>query len=183
MSTMKPARTSVRKTAAVSAASLVAASGLAFTAVMARAPEAQASTSGGTTTGTVTVGSTITLSALSPTFALSGLPGATPSTTVTMTVTTNNFAGYTVTVQPEAATLTPTIVGSTDSIPFTSIQVRETGTTTYHPLIIGTPVEVYRQTTASAQAGDPLSNDYTLTIPFVRADAYTGKIDYVATTL
>ncbi len=53
----------------------------------------------------------------------------------------------------------------------------------YTPVSNTAPVEVHTQTGPSAEAGDDLSNDYQMTIPFVRSDTYTGTLNYVATTL
>jgi len=158
-------------------AGVAAAGGLSGTA-------ARAATSGGVTTANVTVGSAIALSGLTSSFTLTGNPGDTPTAVVTMTVTTNNGAGYSVTVEPEAETLNPpTGDGNSATIPFGDVKVRETGTSTYTALTPGTPLEVHHQTTPSAADGDSLSDDYTITVPFVPNDTYTGKIDYVATTL
>jgi hypothetical protein len=164
-------------------ASLVAVTGFALVGVVATTAEAQANTSSGSTTANVTVGSTITLSNLTPAFTLTGNPGDTPSAQVTMTVTTNNFAGYTVTVQAASPTLAPSIPGSTASIPIGDLDVRETTVGTYGPMSSITPVQVHSQPAASAADGDTVSNDYQMTIPFVRPDTYTGTLDYIATTL
>ena len=162
---------------------LSAAAGFALFGVLAPAVDAQAATSSGGTTANVTVGSAITLANLTPSFTLSGNPGDAPTTSVSMTVTTNNFAGYTVTVQAAAATLTPSIIGSTASIPIGNLHVRESVTGTYAPVSATLPVVVHNQTVASSVDGDNLSNDYTISVPFVRADTYSGTLNYVATTL
>lgn len=100
-----------------------------------------------------------------------------------MTVTTNNFTGYAVTVQSASANLAPNIIGSTTSIPIADLGVRETGVGSYTPLSDTNPVTVHSQGTASASTGDTVSNDYQITIPFVRQDTYSGTLNYIATTL
>ena len=164
-------------------ASMVGVAGFALGSIAVMAADAQASTSSGSTIANVTVGSTIVLSNLTPSFTLTGNPGDTPSAHVTMTVTTNNFAGYTVTVQAASATLAPTIGGSNASIPIADLDVRETTVGTYGPMSSLTPVQVHSQSVASASGGDTVSNDYQMTIPFVRADTYTVTLNYIATTL
>jgi hypothetical protein len=150
-------------------------------------PAAQADTDAGSTTANVDVTSAITLTNLTPSFTLSGSPGTdvtTDVTPVTLTVTTNNFAGYNVTVVPHTASLTPGIVGNTDVIAFSDLKVNgpiQGGT--FAPLTFGTPLVVATKATASASDGDPITNDYKITVPFVRPDTYTGTLDYVTTTL
>ena len=139
----------------------------------------------GSTTGNVEVGSSISLTALTESFTLSGNVGDTVSETETVTVTveTNNLAGYAVTVQSETATLAAAVVGNTDSIPIGALSVRETGTTPYTPLSSTVAVSVHTQATRSAEGGDDLANDYQVVIPFVNEDTYSVTLDYVATTL
>jgi hypothetical protein len=151
------------------------------------AAPAQADTDADSTIVNVEVSSAITLTNLTPSFTLTGAPGATVTTgatPVTMTVTTNNFAGYNVTVVPRTENLTPAIPGSTDLIPSNDLEVdgpSQGGT--YAHLTFGTPLVVATKATASAPGGDPIINNYRITIPFVRPDTYTGTLDYVATTL
>ncbi|CUU59676.1 hypothetical protein Ga0074812_13056 [Parafrankia irregularis] len=137
------------------------------------------------TTAQVVVGSAITLTGLPASFALSGNPGDTVATTtpVTMTVLTNNFEGYTVSVSPQTATLNPPAPTNTDTIPISSLQVRPTGSGAFTPLAFGTPVVVESHASPSAELGDSVSHDYQITIPFVRPDTYSAVLDYVATTL
>ena len=146
-----------------------------------------ADTAAGTTTANVEVTSSITLTDLTPSFTLTGAPGTTPTTganPVTMTVTTNNFAGYNVTVVPDAVNLTPAVPGNTDVIPSNDLEVdgpAQAGT--YAHLTFGAPLIVAAKASASAPAGDSITNNYRITIPFVRPDTYSGTLDYVATTL
>ncbi|GLZ39295.1 hypothetical protein Acsp05_29190 [Actinokineospora sp. NBRC 105648] len=164
---------------------MTAAAVVAATATAGVAAAAPGQTDTDDTIAKVVVTSAITLTNLTPDFTLTGLPGATvaQSGIVTFTVTTNNLAGYAVTVQSRTPALAPTASGNTDSIPISALSVRETGTTPYTPLSNTAPVTVHSQSTRSAPTGDNLSNDYQVVIPFVNEDTYTTTLDYVATTL
>ncbi|WP_204358631.1 hypothetical protein [Streptosporangium sp. 'caverna'] len=147
---------------------------------------AQADTSTDTTVANVEVGLAITLTELTPTFTLSGNPGdtVTDPDAVTMRVTTNNFAGYTVTVQPTAPNLTPSIGSNTDVIPMNLLEVSgpiQAGA--YVPLNPAAPVQVARKDERSVDDGDVITNGYRITIPAVRPDTYSGTLLYAATTL
>jgi hypothetical protein len=158
--------------------------GVMFATVVVGAP-ARADNASGDTQANVSVTGAITLTELTGAFTLSGIPGAVVENlgAVTMRVTTNNFAGYAVTVAPLAADMTGATAGNNDTIPTSDLNVRLTGSGTYNPLAFGTPLEVDRKTSASAPSGDPISNDYKITIPFVQPDTYTATLEYVATTL
>jgi hypothetical protein len=151
------------------------------------ASPARADDDTGTTTVNVEVGSTIALTDLSPSFTLSGNPGDTVSTgatPVTMTVTTNNFAGYTVTVEPATANLVGAIPGNTDTVPADDLEVdgpAQGGD--YENLVFGTPRTVATKASASDPDGDTVINNYRLTVPFVRDDTYSGSLNYIVTTL
>jgi hypothetical protein len=149
------------------------------------AAAAPGDTSTGTTNANVEVSSVIALTALTPDFRLTGLPGATVTGAgaVTFTVETNNLAGYAVTVQSQTPTMTAGTPGNTDSIPIGALSVRETGTTPFTSVSGTGAVTVHTQATRSAQAGDALSNDYEVVIPFVNEDTYSATLDYIATTL
>jgi hypothetical protein len=157
------------------------------TFVMGMGAVGSAATATGSTSAHVNVATAITLTGLTTNFTLSGIPGANPATNgaVVMNVETNNLAGYNVTVESAAATMTPPVhtIVNPDSIPIAALTVRETGTTPYLAMSATGPVTVHAQATRSAQGGDNLSNDYTLAIPFVNQDIYTATLDYVATTL
>jgi hypothetical protein len=151
------------------------------------ASPAQADTSTGSTTANVEVTSSISLTNLTPSFTLAGPPGSVPTTganPVTMTVTTNNFAGYNVTVVPHSGILTGAIPGNTDSISSNALEVdgpAQGGA--YVHLTFGTPTVVATKASVSAPTGDPIINNYRITVPAVRPDTYSGVLDYVATTL
>jgi hypothetical protein len=142
-------------------------------------------TPGGSTDASVGVNSSIAMTALTPDFTLTGIPGETTTgvAAVAFTVETNNLAGYAVTVVPTTDTLLATAPGNTDSIPIAALKVRATGTTPFTDLDNGTPTTVHTQATRSAEGGDDFSNDYEVVIPFVNADTYTATLDYLATTL
>lgn len=141
---------------------------------------------GGGTAANVGVDSAITMTGLTPSFTLTGIPGATVDTAlvpVTFNVQTNSIGGYSVTVE----SATPTLVGTggnTDSIPIGALSVRETGTTPFTALSNGATATVHSQATRSALVGgDNLSNDYQVVIPFVNSDTYTATLNYLASTL
>ena len=176
-----------RRCRARCALSAVAVTGAAVTGIGASEAMAKADTDSDITMANVGVGSLITLTGLTDSFALSGAPGETPTTggtPVTMTVTTNNFAGYTVTVEPASTTLEPAASGNPDTIGTGLLQVRgSVQAGFYTALTPGTPLTVARKTSASGAGGDTVNNDYRITIPAVRPDAYSGPLNYVAATL
>ena len=133
-----------------------------------------------TTSITLAAGA-ITLTDLTSSFLLTGLPNSTDSTigTVTMTVTTNSASGYTVTVLGMSGSLTGAAPGNTATIPIGSLGVRETGTTAFQPLSDDAPVVVHQQGAPSAPGGDAVSNDYQVQIPDVAADTYSATLDYI----
>jgi hypothetical protein len=148
------------------------------------APVARADTDTGSTTVNVEVTSAITLTDLTAEITLTGAPGEVPTAQVTMVVTTNNFAGYNVTVVPRTPNLTPAIAGNTDAIPMTSLEVSgpvQAGA--FVNLTPGTPLVVATSEVASPPEGSSITNDYRITIPYVRPDVYSGILDYVVTTL
>lgn len=162
-----------------------AAGALLLGAVAGPASAAPGLKSSGMTTANVVVQSAIALTGLTDSFIITGVPGGTQELVgaATYRVATNNFAGYAVAVQAEAATLAPVRPTNTDSIPIANLKVRETGTTAYTSVSNVTPVTVHTQGTRSAATGDALSTDYSVDIPFVNEDTYKVTLDYVATTL
>jgi len=169
----------VRNVAAVGAA--VAVAGLV---TVGTATPALAASSPGTTTATANVQSSITLSGLTPAFTLTGAPGATATGAgaVTMKVTTNNTLGYTVGVQAAAATMTGAATGNTDTIPVSALTVKENTGSTYTALSATAAVTVHSQNGKSLAAGDTVTNDMQLAVPFVNSDSYSVALNYVATT-
>ncbi|MEV7005357.1 hypothetical protein [Streptosporangium sp. NPDC051022] len=165
----------------------LALAGATVAALPGQVPQARADSDTGSTVANVQVGLSITLSDLTAAFTLAGNPGQTVASgtglPVTMRVTTNNFAGYSVTVQPQAANLVGAIAGNTDVVPVTLLQVRGPAQVAFTALSSATPLEVARKTAASDPAGDLISNDFQITVPFVRPDTYSGTLNYVATTL
>ena len=164
---------------------ICAATAAAFVAVTAGSASADPGlTDDDTTDAHIAVGSSITLSGLTAEFTLSGMPGSTVSNdqVVAFNVKTANLAGYTVTVQSQTSTMTSDNVTNLDAIPIAALRVRETGTSPFTALSTGTAL-VHTQATRSIEAGDSLSNDYQVAIPFVNEDTYTATLNYVATTL
>jgi hypothetical protein len=107
---------------------------------------AQAVEDDGSVEANVAVASAITLTDLTPAFTLSGIPGDTATTgaPVTMTVTTNNAAGYSVTVASTDLVLEGAVPGNATSIPIGLLTVRESGTTDYTG-ISAVPTTVHTQ--------------------------------------
>lgn len=139
------------------------------------------SVAAGCTTSTTIDARTITLSDLTSSFTLTGLPNSTVGSdgTVTMTVTTNSTGDYLVTVQAATASLTGATPGNTTTIPIGLLGVRETGTESFFPLSVDTPLTVHRQDTPSGPGGDAVSNDYRITIPSVPSETYSTTLDYI----
>ncbi|GLZ42378.1 hypothetical protein Acsp05_60020 [Actinokineospora sp. NBRC 105648] len=137
------------------------------------------------TTSTGLAARTLTLSGLTPSFTLTGLPGSTVSAdgVVTMTVTTNSSSGYAVTVRATGAVLAPATPGNTASIPVGLLGVRENGAGEFRGLSADTPLVVHQQGTPSGPQGDAVSNDYRIQIPFIESDTYSVTLEYIAGAL
>ena len=126
----------------------------------------------------------LTLSGLTPSFRLTGLPGDVVQLdgAVNLTVTTNSHRGYTVSVTPRRPVLTaePT---TTDTIPVERLAVRPSGDDRagFTPLDPGGSVQVHSQDRPSAPGGDAVSNDYRVDIPFVDSADYGTELDYIVT--
>jgi hypothetical protein len=147
---------------------------------------ASAGTSPGSTTGNVAVQSAIALTVNTASFTLTGVPGSTQANAaaVTYSVTTNNLAGYAVTVQAAAPTLAATATGNADSIPIAALSVKgDAAGAAYTSVSNTTPTTVHTQATRSAAAGDNLVDGYQVVIPFVNQDTYHVTLNYVASTL
>ncbi len=167
---------------------LIGASAIAALAV-GMAGTASAATDTDSTDAHVEVTSSIVLSALTPDFTLSGIPGSIPELlrAVTYNVETNNLAGYAVTVQSRTAQMAGT-GGNTETIAIGALSVKESAgaanaTNAAYKAVTTGAQQVHTQATKSAVGGDVLSNDYKVVIPFVNSDTYTATLDYVATTL
>ena len=120
---------------------------------------------------------------LTPSFTLVGAPNSTvvQEDAVTMTVTTNSFGGYAVTVQAASDTMDPAAPGIVDRIPIAQLGVRENGTRDFSAVSADHPVMVHQQAGPSQPGGDAVSNDYQIQIPFVAADTYSTTLEYIAT--
>lgn len=141
----------------------------------------------GSTTANVVVESAITLTGLTPSFTLTGIPGQVVTTvsqtqTVRYNVATNNTAGYSVTVTPAANALTASTSGNSDTIPVTDLYVtRDGGYTAF--IDSSTPIVVHTSTGPTTSAGDDLNSDLGLQIPYVKNDTYSATLNYLASTL
>ena len=168
---------------------VVGAAAVLLGSAAATASAAPGDTSADTTIANVGVTSTISLNGLTPSFQLNGQPGATitENGAVAMNVGTNNTGGYRVTVQAADDALLPgDTTANPDSIPIANLRVRESApgdNGAWVSLSDTSPVTVHQQNTRSVQAGDAVSNDYQVDIPFVNADTYSVVLDYVATAL
>jgi large repetitive protein len=133
-------------------------------------------------TANVAVGSQLALSALTPTFTLTGNTGAliTGAGSVSFNVDTNSISGYTVTVQGGAATLAPATAGNADSIPIAALTFKEPAAADYAPMSSTAAQTAHTQDVRSAFGGDTTLNDYQILIPFVAADTYTVTLNYLA---
>ncbi|MGI3783020.1 MAG: hypothetical protein ACRYG2_19840, partial [Janthinobacterium lividum] len=141
---------------------------------------------GGTAACTVTTAvdaDVLTLSGLTSSFRLTGLPGDTveQEEAVTMTVTTNSADGYTVSVRPTEASLHAT--GTADTIPVGQVSVRPSGEhgAQFVPLDPSRSTQVHNQDRASAPGGDAVGSDYRVQIPFVDSGDYGTTVEYVVT--
>ncbi|WP_157892252.1 MULTISPECIES: DUF7927 domain-containing protein [Frankia] len=134
------------------------------------------------TTATAITAQSLALTDLTPAFTLTGEPNSSvvQNGAVTMTVTTNSTDGYTVAVQATSPTLTGQTAGNGDSIPVSSLLVRQSGTSTFTPLSDTVAVPVYSKGQPSAPGGDAVSNDYAIDVPFVASDTYSTTLDYIA---
>ncbi len=152
---------------------LLAAAGLAAT--LAVGPAAFADTTA--TTANAQVTSTITLTG-DAAFTLTGAPGDATTSSSGLTAESNSGTGYNVTVLADQADLAGTGT-NTDTIPVTSLQVADSAST---PTALSTtvPVTVHNQATSSIEGGDALTASYSLTMPFVDADTYSGGLTFTA---
>ncbi|MER5619667.1 putative Ig domain-containing protein [Streptosporangium sp. NPDC002544] len=125
----------------------------------------------------------ITLTDLTSSFVLAGTPDSTARSNgaVTMTVITNSVDGYSVTVQADSAELTSDQPGNDVTIPIGNLRVRESGTSAFQAVSVGTPVLVHQQDGPSAPGGDAIGNDFEGYIPLVPVGGYSATLTYVAT--
>jgi large repetitive protein len=123
----------------------------------------------------------IELSGLDTSFTLTGPPHTTVTGegAVTMTVTTNVVAGYSVSVLATTDSLVGSLPGNTDVIPLALLEVRETGTVDFLGLSMNTYTVVHVRQTASGAGGDAVSNDYQIQMPNVMPDTYSTTLNYI----
>jgi uncharacterized repeat protein (TIGR01451 family) len=137
----------------------------------------------GCSTSTPVASRFVTLTGLTPSFTLSGLPHTTVGAdgAVTMTVTTNSAGGYQVAVHGAGPLLIGADPTNPATIPLSNLRVRESGTSLFQALSSDSAVVVHDQDRPSAPQGDAVSNDYEIDIPFVPPDTYSGTLEYVVT--
>lgn len=178
--TLTPTRTRVPRLR--TSLALLGTAGLLAVATQVTAAAAPGDRSADTTVANVAVSSAITLQGLTPSFTLTGIPGATVAEVgaVAYSVLTNNAAGYTVSVQADAPELTPA-GSSTDTIPLGKLAVRPGGGGAYTALSDTSPITLHDKGTRSDAAGDAYADDYQIDIPFVADDTYSVTLNYIAT--
>jgi uncharacterized repeat protein (TIGR01451 family) len=125
----------------------------------------------------------IELSGLTPSFTLAGPPHSTVTSdgAVTMTVTTNDQAGYDVGVLAGSGRLAGASSSNSDTIPLDLLGVRETGSPVFSSLSTTQLTLVHSQAAASALGGDAVSNDFRIEIPNVTPDTYSTTLNYIVT--
>src|SRR3954465_12760051 len=148
------------------ALAIFAPAGLLAVASQLPAAAAPDDTSADTTIANVAVNSAITLEGLTPSFTLTGLPGAqvTETAAVGYSVLTNNVSGYTVSVQANKDVLLPA-GDSTDFIPIAALQVRPGGNGgAFTPMSFQNALTLRDKPTRSGQNGDAYTDDYRIDI-------------------
>ena len=99
-----------------------------------------------------------------------------------MTVTTNSFGGYAVTVQAASDTMDPAAPGISDRIPIALLGVRENGTSDL--LAPVAPIIHVRPSTSRAFAARTAMRSATTTrsrFPSSRRTRYSTTLEYIAT--
>ena len=129
-------------------------------------------------TTSATVNSMISVAAPATIAFGAGVPGDTLSALdSTVTVISNNGAGYTLAVQGSDLTKT------TNTIPLTALSFRD-GVTAYAPLVAVDTDVLLATTSAETDAdGTDHSIDAQLVLPFVEAGAYDGTFIFTASNL
>lgn len=140
------------------------------------ATSAFAATGGGTTSATVN--SMISVAAPATIDFGAGVPGDTLSVLdSTVTVISNNGAGYNLSVQATDLTMT------TNTIPLTNLSFRE-GVTAYAPLVaVATDVSLVTTSAETDADGTDHLIDAQLLLPFVEGGSYDGTFLFTASNL
>lgn len=115
----------------------------------------------------------IELTADDEAFTLSEAPGATASASSSLTAKSNNEAGYNITVEADAAALSGTGTNA-DTIPVSALEVGGAAVSDSEA------VQVHTQGEKSAEAGDTVTADYEMEMPFVNADTYSVGLTFTA---
>lgn len=125
-------------------------------------------------TAEATVENAISLTANDATVALTGVPGAATTASSGLVATSNNAAGYNVTVLAGAANMAGTGT-NTDVIPVGDLSVGGFAANST------TAATIHTQALKSADAGDAIPVPYALTMPHVNADVYSVGLTFTAT--
>lgn len=166
--------TIVRSRLLTAAGTLIAAAALAAAALVGTAAFADDHTAD--VTVEATVNDTITLTANDANIALNEAPGETATAGSTLTVETNNFTGYNVTVEPNAGTLDAETEGNDDTIDVGALSLNGEALEYQGE----TSTEVHTQGERSAENGDTVNVAYALAVPFVATDTYTVGLTFTA---
>lgn len=126
-------------------------------------------------TAEATVENAISLTADDATVALTGVPGTAATANSGLVATSNNAAGYNVTVLASAANMAGAAVGNTDVIPVGDLSVGGLAANST------TAATIHTQDLKSADAGDAIPVPYALTMPHVNADVYSVGLTFTAT--
>jgi hypothetical protein len=133
---------------------------------------------------TVEITTVLTLTGLTPSFALTGEPGTVVSADlVALNVATNDLAGYVVTIQSRTPAMVAATRGNEDSIPIGAVSVRDSGAQSFSSLSDTRPVTVHRRSGPTGEAGEDVGNEFRAAFPEVEKDTYIATLDYVAATL
>lgn len=111
-------------------------------------------------------------------FTLASDGGAGSNDSIGYVVTTNNAAGYSVSIASTGTVLTSADPANPDVIPFAAITAHGAD----GPVPLGNSgATIYDQTGRSAAAGDEHKATFSADIPFVDAGSYTGTVTFTAT--
>ena len=119
------------------------------------------------------VGNAISLSANAPSVSLAGVPGTNATASSGLVATSNNAAGYRVTVAANNAALLGTGT-NTNTIAVSNLSVGGSAASVL-------PVQIHNQITKSAAGGDAIPVNYAMTMPHVNADTYSVGLTFTAT--
>ena len=125
--------------------------------------------------------SNISLTIASSSFTVAGPVNTAQTLTeaVKTTVITSNKTGYTLTIRG-SGDFKGSLPNNTDTMPLANLSVAPKGGTTFTPLSLLDQV-IIKTTKPTTPAGDAMSWDVKLNIPFVQEDTYSTTLTYTAT--